>query len=243
MRRAGLDPDRPYVLFLGSSPFVTNHSDLEVRFVERWLESLRSAPDEGVRGAGVLVRPHPVGKGWRDADLSRFGDVAIWRHTERPVSTGGARRLLRHARPQRGRGRNQHDGDDRGGGRRQERADDPGAGVRPGEHAALPLPAWERGSCTSPRRSTSTAGSSRACSRTAPRTPSGAAASSSRSSARTASTSRRRRSSPTPSSGSPPPRSTAGGPRRSGPCLRWKPGSRPDDSLPCPRVRPRGLAW
>ena len=87
MRRAGLNPERPYVLFLGSSPFVTNHSDFEVRFVERWLESLRSAPDEAVRRAGVLVRPHPVGKGWRDADLSPFGDVAIWRHTERPVST------------------------------------------------------------------------------------------------------------------------------------------------------------
>jgi hypothetical protein len=86
VRRAGLDPERPYVLFLGSSPFVTNHSDLEVRFVERWLEALRSAPDELVRRAGVLVRPHPVGKGWRGADLSRFDNVAIWRHTERPVS-------------------------------------------------------------------------------------------------------------------------------------------------------------
>jgi hypothetical protein len=86
VRRAGLDPERPFVLFLGSSPFVTNHSDLEVRFVERWIEALRASPDEGVRRAGILVRPHPVGKGWRDADLSRFENAVIWpKHSERPV--------------------------------------------------------------------------------------------------------------------------------------------------------------
>jgi hypothetical protein len=83
MRRAGLDPQRPFVLFLGSSPFVTDHSDVEVRFVERWLEAVRGQLPQ----VGVLIRPHPVGKAWRGADLSRFGDTAIWRHTERPVST------------------------------------------------------------------------------------------------------------------------------------------------------------
>jgi hypothetical protein len=89
VRRMELDPERPYVLFLGSSPFVTNHSDDEVRFVERWIEALRSSPDERVRGAGIAVRPHPVGKGWRDADLSRFENAVIWpRHSERPVSPG-----------------------------------------------------------------------------------------------------------------------------------------------------------
>jgi hypothetical protein len=83
----GLDPARPYVLFLGSSPFVTNHSDDEVRFVERWIEALRASADGRVREASVVVRPHPVGKGWRDADLSRFENAAIWpRHSERPVS-------------------------------------------------------------------------------------------------------------------------------------------------------------
>jgi hypothetical protein len=87
VRRMGLDPDRPYVLFLGSSPFVTNHSDDEVSFVERWIEALRSAGDERVRRVGIAVRPHPVGKGWRDADLSRFENAVVWpRHSERPVS-------------------------------------------------------------------------------------------------------------------------------------------------------------
>jgi hypothetical protein len=87
VRAMGLDPERPYVLFLGSSPFVTNHSDDEVRFVARWIEALRASPDERVRGASVVVRPHPVGKGWRDADLTRFENAVVWpRHPERPVS-------------------------------------------------------------------------------------------------------------------------------------------------------------
>jgi hypothetical protein len=87
VRGMGLDPGRPYVLFLGSSPFVTNHSDDEVRLVERWIEALRASADERVRGASVVVRPHPVGKGWRDADLSRFENAVVWpRHSERPVS-------------------------------------------------------------------------------------------------------------------------------------------------------------
>jgi hypothetical protein len=86
VRRIGLDPKRPYVLFLGSSPFVTNHSDDEVRFVERWIETLRASGDERLRGVGIAVRPHPVGKGWRNADLSRFENAVIWpRHSERPV--------------------------------------------------------------------------------------------------------------------------------------------------------------
>jgi hypothetical protein len=86
VRRIGLDPARPYVLFLGSSPFVTNHSDDEVRFVERWIESLRASGDERLRGLGIAIRPHPVGKGWKHADLTRFENVVIWPlHSERPI--------------------------------------------------------------------------------------------------------------------------------------------------------------
>jgi hypothetical protein len=87
VRRMGLDPELPYVLFVGSSPFVTNHSDAEVRFVERWIEALRAAGDERLHRVGIAVRPHPVGKGWRDADLSGYENAVIWpRHSERPVS-------------------------------------------------------------------------------------------------------------------------------------------------------------
>jgi hypothetical protein len=84
--RIGLDPARPYVLFLGSSPFVTNHSDDEVRFVERWLDALRASGDERLRGLGIAIRPHPVGKGWKHADLTRFENVVLWPpHSERPI--------------------------------------------------------------------------------------------------------------------------------------------------------------
>jgi hypothetical protein len=78
VRLIGLDPDRPYVLFLGSSPFVTNHSDDEVRFVVRWIEALRGADDERLRRIGVAIRPHPVGKEWRGVDLAGFENVSIW---------------------------------------------------------------------------------------------------------------------------------------------------------------------
>ena len=87
VRQAGLDPDRPYVLFLGSSPFVTRHGQVEVPFVERWIEALRAAGDERLRGIGVMVRPHPIGKAWKGVDLGRLGNVVVWPpHSERPIA-------------------------------------------------------------------------------------------------------------------------------------------------------------
>ena len=74
--RVGLRPDRPYLLYLCSSPFIAPH---EVPFVKRWLAALRSSPHEGLRSVGVLVRPHPQNsEQWRDVDLRELGDVAIW---------------------------------------------------------------------------------------------------------------------------------------------------------------------
>jgi hypothetical protein len=87
VRAIGLDPAEPYVLFLGSSPFVTNHSDDEVQFVRRWIEGLRASGDGRLQRLGIVIRPHPVGKGWRHADLGRFSNVAIWPpHSERPIA-------------------------------------------------------------------------------------------------------------------------------------------------------------
>jgi hypothetical protein len=95
VRRIGLDSERPYVLFLGSSPFVTNHSDDEVRFVERWIESLRASGDGRLRGLGIAIRPHPVGKGWKHADLTRFENVVIWPpHSERPIKPDDQREFF-----------------------------------------------------------------------------------------------------------------------------------------------------
>lgn len=72
----GLDARRPFVLFLGSSPFI---APSEVPFVRRWIGALREAPDPAVRELGVLVRPHPQnGPQWADADLRDLGPVAVW---------------------------------------------------------------------------------------------------------------------------------------------------------------------
>jgi hypothetical protein len=75
-RKLGLDPERPYVLYLCSSSFVAPD---EVGSVSRWLESLRGADDQRLRGVGVVVRPHPKRyEPWRGVDLSRFGNALVW---------------------------------------------------------------------------------------------------------------------------------------------------------------------
>jgi len=74
--RAGLPADRPFLLYLCSSPFIAPR---EVPFVRRWLTALRSSGHEALRSIGVLVRPHPQNSDqWRDVDLREFGDVAVW---------------------------------------------------------------------------------------------------------------------------------------------------------------------
>jgi hypothetical protein len=82
--RAGVRADRPYLLYLCSSPFITPR---EVEFVERWMTALRSDARAELRDVGVVVRPHPQNADqWRDVDLSRFGNVAIWpRAGENPI--------------------------------------------------------------------------------------------------------------------------------------------------------------
>lgn len=75
--RVGLDPARPNLLYLCSSPFITPY---EVGFVRRWLAAIRATTTpEPLRSAGVLIRPHPQNaEQWRDVDLSEFGNVAIF---------------------------------------------------------------------------------------------------------------------------------------------------------------------
>jgi hypothetical protein len=76
--KIGLDPGRPYVLYVGSSAFITERGG-EVEFVLRWIESLRRSGDERLRGLGVAIRPHPgVPRRWRKADLSRLGNAVVW---------------------------------------------------------------------------------------------------------------------------------------------------------------------
>jgi hypothetical protein len=71
----GLDPDRPYILYVGSSIFIAPE---EVPFVERWLAALQAAGSP-VTSYGVLIRPHPANaRQWRAFEASEFEHAAVW---------------------------------------------------------------------------------------------------------------------------------------------------------------------
>jgi hypothetical protein len=84
--RVGLPADRPLLLYLCSSPFITPH---EVGFVRRWVAAIRSAPDPELRRAAILVRPHPQNAAqWKDVDPSFDDAFSIWpRAGANPVDT------------------------------------------------------------------------------------------------------------------------------------------------------------
>jgi hypothetical protein len=73
--RVGLDPGRPFVLYLGSSGFI---APAEAGFVRRWLRSLRTGAT-AAREFGVLVRPHPGNThSFLGLDLSAWPNTAMW---------------------------------------------------------------------------------------------------------------------------------------------------------------------
>jgi hypothetical protein len=77
--RIGLRPDRPFVLYVGSSVFVAPH---EVRFALRWLEGIRASGHPDLAEAGVLFRPYPVASDpWLEVDLDGLDNVAIYPRT------------------------------------------------------------------------------------------------------------------------------------------------------------------
>ncbi len=85
VRRIGLDPAQPYVLFLGSSPIVAGRPDSEVPFVTKWIEALRTGDEQ--RLLGIAIRPHPVGTQWECVDFDQFENVVIWPRRSRRPST------------------------------------------------------------------------------------------------------------------------------------------------------------
>jgi hypothetical protein len=76
-RKVGLDPDRPYILYVCSALF--EGSPNEAEFVARWAAALRASGDPGLARAGILVRPHPKrGFEWDGVDLSGLQNVVLW---------------------------------------------------------------------------------------------------------------------------------------------------------------------
>jgi hypothetical protein len=77
VRGQGLDPGSRYVLYVGSSPNITEAAREEA-FVRTWVKGLREAAGAPeLRELGVLVRPHPGNMAhWARADLGSLG-VAI----------------------------------------------------------------------------------------------------------------------------------------------------------------------
>jgi hypothetical protein len=77
-RRVGFAGAMPFVLFTGSSGFISE-GRAEVAFVRRWIESLRASADPVVARVPVLVRPHPYNaRAWAEADISDLPGTAVW---------------------------------------------------------------------------------------------------------------------------------------------------------------------
>jgi len=76
-RAVGLDPCRPYVLYVCSAMSPVP-DPVEPVFVRQWIGALRSSGDPVLRNAGVLVRPHPERiKEWAGVSLDGLENVAV----------------------------------------------------------------------------------------------------------------------------------------------------------------------
>ncbi len=74
--RVGLDPARPFLLYLCSSWYIAPD---EVSYVREWLQRLRACGYSSLQECGVLIRPHPGNASpWTDFDVSAFGNATIW---------------------------------------------------------------------------------------------------------------------------------------------------------------------
>jgi hypothetical protein len=85
--RAGLRPDRPFVLYVCSA-LSPSPDPLEPHFVRRWAEALRADP--ALRDVGVLVRPHPERvKEWDGVSLGDIDHVVV--HGANPIDADAKR--------------------------------------------------------------------------------------------------------------------------------------------------------
>ena len=76
-RRVGLRPDRPFLLWVCSALF--KGSPQESAFVREWVHAIRSSSHPGLRGIGLLVRPHPQRlEEWQGPWTEGMENVAVW---------------------------------------------------------------------------------------------------------------------------------------------------------------------
>ena len=74
----GLSSDRPFLLFTGSSIFISRSSG-EVEVVRRWVEAIRHSGMPEIEDIPILVRPHPYNtEAWENVDLADLGEVAVY---------------------------------------------------------------------------------------------------------------------------------------------------------------------
>jgi hypothetical protein len=72
----GVDPHRPFILWVCSA--LIHGSPPEAPFVVEWIRRLRASGDPSLRGAGVVVRPHPSRvTEWDSIDVSQL-DAVVW---------------------------------------------------------------------------------------------------------------------------------------------------------------------
>jgi hypothetical protein len=86
--RVGLPDTAPFLLFTGSSSFISE-SRAEVAFVRRWIAALRNSGDPALARMNVLVRPHPYNcHAWDPDPLSDLpGAVFFPRSGYNPMDT------------------------------------------------------------------------------------------------------------------------------------------------------------
>jgi hypothetical protein len=84
-RAVGLDPGRPFVLYVCSAMSPVP-DPVEPVFVKRWVEAVRASTEPRLRTAGVLVRPHPERvHEWEGVSLDGIENVVV--HGRTPIDS------------------------------------------------------------------------------------------------------------------------------------------------------------
>jgi hypothetical protein len=84
-RAVGLDPSRPFVLYVCSAMSPVP-DPVEPVFVKQWIEAMRASANPRLRTAGVLVRPHPERvREWDGVSLDGLENVVV--HGRTPIDS------------------------------------------------------------------------------------------------------------------------------------------------------------